>query len=265
MSIRLVDLVLRTDLRSTEKLVLLVVADAASDEGVAWPRQSVIAKKASVSERTVGRVLSDLEAGGIVEITQRGRNRSNLYRIRVKRLRGLAAEPPEPVVDGPIPDEEVPDRASVPASPDPTDVPVRTRQGVRSGPDGESDPMRTVREPSPEPSIVERERSKKRDLVFEALCEACGIDYSSTMTKSQRGAINKAAKELREIEATPEEIFRVAAAYRIRWPSIDVTPNAITKHWNLVRAPLPSDEASARVRRSMMRPPDEIPKLGAGS
>lgn len=256
MSIRLVDLVLRTRLSSTEKLVMLVVADAASDDGVAWPRQSTIAAKGSITERTVRRVLSKMEDERLVEIVQRGRNRSNLYRINVRRLRGLAEQVEDPVIDGEIPDPEGPDRASGPDSPERNESPVRSGQSDRSGADRESGPNRTVREPSTEPSTLARAR--ERDEIFETVCEVVGIDWSDPMTKSQRGSINRAVKELREIDASPDQVRRVALAYRLRWPDIDLTPNAITKHWNLVRAPLPAQESAARARRSLMTPPDEV-------
>ena len=61
MSIRLMSEVWRTDLPTVEKMVLLVIADHASDDGTeAWPSQATIAKKASISIRTVQRAVNSL-------------------------------------------------------------------------------------------------------------------------------------------------------------------------------------------------------------
>lgn len=248
MSVRLIDLVLRTPLGTSQKMVLLVVADAASEEGVAWPRQSTISERASMTERSVRRILDDLRGLGLLSWRQRGLRRSNVYEIDVDRLREYAElgdswtaeEPDRTETTGPAsPDrsgESAPDRTSA-SAPDRTSAsgPIRTVSGSERGP-------------------VTPARERARDLIFETLCRVSGIDWTAPMTKTERGRINRAAKELREIGATPDEILRVAAAYRLRWPSIDLTPQAVVGNWNLVRAPLPSDEASARVRRSMMRP-----------
>jgi Helix-turn-helix domain len=54
-------LVWQTNLPLTEKMVLLVIADHASDDGTeAWPSQATIAKKASCSIRTVQRSVNTL-------------------------------------------------------------------------------------------------------------------------------------------------------------------------------------------------------------
>ena len=54
MSIRLMSEVWGTKLPTVEKMVLLVIADHANDEGTeAWPPQATIATKATISVRTV--------------------------------------------------------------------------------------------------------------------------------------------------------------------------------------------------------------------
>jgi DNA-binding IscR family transcriptional regulator len=66
MSIRLMSEVWRTDLPTIEKMVLLVIADHASDDGTeAWPSQATIAAKASISIRTVQRAVNSLVAAVI--------------------------------------------------------------------------------------------------------------------------------------------------------------------------------------------------------
>lgn len=97
MSIRLMSDVWRTDLPTVEKMVLLVIADHASDDGTeAWPSQATIAAKASVSIRTVQRAVNALvkakylwmEKGAGGSINCREDRRPHRYTINIKRLRG---------------------------------------------------------------------------------------------------------------------------------------------------------------------------------
>ena len=97
MSIRVMTEVWKTNLPTTEKMVLLVIADHASDDGTeAWPSQATIAAKCSISVRTVQRVVRTLcahkyiflekRAGGSVDC--REDRRPNRYTINLTRLRG---------------------------------------------------------------------------------------------------------------------------------------------------------------------------------
>ena len=97
MSIRLMSECWRTDLPTVEKMVLLVIADHASDDGTeAWPSQATIAAKASISIRTVQRAVNSLVAGGYLWMEKgaggsancREDRRPHRYTINIKRLRG---------------------------------------------------------------------------------------------------------------------------------------------------------------------------------
>jgi hypothetical protein len=97
MSIRLMAEVWRTDLPTIEKMVLLVIADHASDDGTeAWPSQATIAAKASISIRTVQRAVNSLVENGYLwmqkgaggSATCREDRRPHKYTINIKRLRG---------------------------------------------------------------------------------------------------------------------------------------------------------------------------------
>ena len=97
MSIRLMSEVWRTDLPTIEKMVLLVIADHASDDGTeAWPSQATIASKASISIRTVQRAVNSLveaeylwmQKGAGGSATCREDRRPHKYTINIKRLRG---------------------------------------------------------------------------------------------------------------------------------------------------------------------------------
>lgn len=79
-------------------------------------------------------------------------------------------------------------------------------------------------------------KPRPRDEVFEALIEVCGLD-SSGLTKSERGRINKAAKELRDVGATPDGIRARATVYGQRWPDVDMTPTALASNYSLLGKP----------------------------
>jgi hypothetical protein len=76
----------------THKLVLILLADWADENGLAFPRQETIAVKACSSVRTVGRALADLEAEGYLkQVKQRrrdGRQGSSLYQLNFSRPSG---------------------------------------------------------------------------------------------------------------------------------------------------------------------------------
>lgn len=66
MSIKFTSRVLEMPLPPVQKLVLLVLADAANEDGVSWPGLQYVADRASVSVRTVQRVLADTESQGLL-------------------------------------------------------------------------------------------------------------------------------------------------------------------------------------------------------
>ena len=79
-------------------MVLLVIADHASDDGDnSWPSQQTIATKASLSVRTVQRVINDLVAQGYLwrskgaggSATCRDDRRPHLYKVNLNKLRGV--------------------------------------------------------------------------------------------------------------------------------------------------------------------------------
>lgn len=77
----------RQALTPTLKLVLMALADAADDRGVCWPRVSTLAKKCTVSMRTVQRSLRSLiDRGLLIAEPRRGRDgssTSNRYRLLI--------------------------------------------------------------------------------------------------------------------------------------------------------------------------------------
>ena len=100
---------------------------------------------------------------------------------------------------------------------------------------GETRPLsnEVVRETNEENNLAAappKSPAKKQDLLFEAVAQACNIDWT-TLTKTGRGPINRAVAELREIGATPEQVKARATTWAKQYPDAHLTPMALTKHW----------------------------------
>lgn len=76
---------------------------------------------------------------------------------------------------------------------------------------------------------------RPRDEAFETMCEVCSIDWQAGITSDQRGRVNAALKQLRDIygdiETLPMMIHERAAAWRVVYPQIPATPQALTGNW----------------------------------
>lgn len=108
-----------------------------------------------------------------------------------------------------------------------------TRSGSRSGSQGgtrvggESSRTRTREEAKASSGAA---KPRERDPIWDALMAVCGIDTAS-LTKSSRGAYNRAVADLREAGATQGQVMVRAKRYRDRWPNTSLTPTALAKHW----------------------------------
>ena len=69
--------------------------------------------------------------------------------------------------------------------------------------------------------------NSKRDLVFETLAEVCGYDWKGVMTKDERGRLNKAVKQLKDINATADDI-RLRAQNFVLSYGFPPSPQSIT-------------------------------------
>lgn len=82
------------------------------------------------------------------------------------------------------------------------------------------------------------EVSSNRDLVFETLAEVCGYDWKGVMTKDERGRLNKAVKQLKDIEATPEDIQLRAKNFVMAY-GFHPQPQSITSMWTKLQTSQP--------------------------
>lgn len=84
MSVRLVSMVLRdSDAQLARRLILIALADAASDDGICWPNQDTIASKTRLAKTHVSETVTRMAEEGLIEVrkAQRGRVRINVYRV----------------------------------------------------------------------------------------------------------------------------------------------------------------------------------------
>lgn len=81
------------ELPPRETLVLLALADAANDRGLAWPSQARLAPKARCSQRSLRRYIQFLKDAGLVEVMSRssqGGRKSNVYQLNLNAQFSLA-------------------------------------------------------------------------------------------------------------------------------------------------------------------------------
>jgi DNA-binding transcriptional ArsR family regulator len=203
MSIDAMSWAFKQDLPPSEKLVLLSLADHHNGgTGLCIPSQASVAEQTSMSVRTVQRHMASLEERGLIRRVPRfrgeGRGRtSDAYILQGDNLaRWLQGDKP------------------------------RTTKATNQDDQGDTVVVGTGREPEEEPLAA----MPKKDLLFEAVAEACGIRLDA-LTRSARGQLNAATKELRDIAATPDQVAGKAKAWRKQYEGATLTPTALTKHW----------------------------------
>lgn len=100
MSIELINATFKRGPRNPSQLLVMVaLADNANDQGVCWPRLTVVARKSRIAVRTAMRILERLEQDGWLTIdrrsvpnTRNGRSLPgliNTYQLNLERLLGL--------------------------------------------------------------------------------------------------------------------------------------------------------------------------------
>jgi hypothetical protein len=72
-------------------------------------------------------------------------------------------------------------------------------------------------------------RNEPMDRMIAALVDAAEVRYADLPARS-RGAAAKAARELLDVGATPDEVARRAANFRTRW-QVTLTPSALASRW----------------------------------
>lgn len=110
----------------------------------------------------------------------------------------------------------------------------------REGTDPVPDPVRVDDGRESVPVSNERDQvtnnNSRQDVLFETLCSITGHDPKQ-LTRSERGRINKALKDLRSVGATPDELRARSRAWALRYPQATLTPTALAAHWSSLQRP----------------------------
>ena len=181
-----------------------LLARRANSDSQAFPSRKYLALNMHCSSKSVDRAMEELLAIGAV--TKQKQYHDSRQTVNLYTLRAMGGTP--------------------------------VTRGGDTGDEGEGD----TRVPQNESHKNESHRTtladkpqesstKNKDNLFEVIAEACGISLTG-MTRSARGQLNKAAKELREVGATEEQVRHKAKAYRAQYPNATLTPTALIKHWS---------------------------------
>lgn len=136
------------------------------------------------------------------------------------------------------------------------------QEGVQGGPGGGTSvprqaqasrrPVRAVPKPKDEPAPV--------NPWWDALVDGIGI---TPATDQERQLYGKTVRELRALDASPEEILRRCSHYRARFPNAELTCTALTKHWSRVEHPPPEPIPANGVYDLTQRPSKTQQSLAA--
>lgn len=207
MSVRVMGAVWDLPIPAARKLVLLALADHANDEGICWPSQERIAQKCGISDRQVRNHVTALIEDGYIRVVERRMLRTTVWQIVTPERKPASAHDRKPA----------------------------------SNTTGSQLPTNHQGEPSVEPSSLSP-NGRKRDPVWDALVGLFGDPLPSARTM-----YGKAAKELRDADATPEEIIDRAQRLVEAWGPSKLTVTSLLKHWARFGAPAGqlSDQAVA--------------------
>ena len=230
MSIELMSKVWKTDMPRPEKSVLLAYADSGEDDGTEiWPGTERMLTYTGYSRSQLQRITNKLLASGVMVQVEKGRRgRRAGYEIdlahptfNVAHDASLTEAGSEPEPDGDSGASRTDSGASRTDS-DASDAPPPI---LYSHPILPSSSLAAVA------AIVVPEIVDYQTEMKEALVAAMGWNPND-VTASQWGAVEKAGKELRDINADPDDTGRRAVIYRVNMPEgALLTPMALAKHW----------------------------------
>ena len=86
-----------------EKVILLVLANYANEYGISWPSQKTLADQAALGERTVRRVLADMEGRGVIRriVRRRGNGSRQSDMVLLSAFERRKPAPPGILDEGP--------------------------------------------------------------------------------------------------------------------------------------------------------------------
>jgi len=125
MSIRLMSIAWELDIPITDKMVMLCLCDFANDHGECWPSASTIARKCSLTERSVRRIYNDLKARNLLQITERN-GTSSVFKVTPDTVSPLTLTT-QPLTQCPPPPDTVSAKPSLNHQEPPIDKTTRAK------------------------------------------------------------------------------------------------------------------------------------------
>lgn len=228
MSIRIMAQVWEREFSRSEQAIMLALADHAHDDGSrVFPSVARTSWKTGYSKRQVQRIIGVLKKSSVLIVVKKAyKNRPTEYRI------DLLKAPEKPAYRGDVVSPLV--EAGVTGEVNGGDIPAARDDIAMSS--------KPSLEPSDQPKKKVAKKPRPRDFIFEALANAAGYQLDS-LTKRARGMLNTYSTELKEVDATPDQIARFPAWYRQN--IIDNAPSiaGFSKYWprylKAVRPPEP--------------------------
>jgi len=128
--------------------------------------------------------------------------------------------------------------------------------GEGRGEEGEKEKEGSVAPDKPARPAPRQAKNDEHSQLFQALVDVCGLD--PPLTKHEGGRVGTAAKQLREIGATPDDVRQRAGAYRKRYgDEVELTPTGLVSNWAQV-------VASRNGHRRAPPSPDACQQCGQG-
>lgn len=228
---------------SVRKSVALVLADHA--DGTRWATivgQKTIAAESELGVRSVRRVLADFEREGLIVRARRhredGTRTSDEIRLVESAILALPAtqatrqESTEAASATTGQTGHRSESADLPATQAETTGQSLAAHEPSEEPSGEPPSLRSGNQPATE--------AGSQDELFEAIVWVCfGVEWvpgETRITSRERGMANRAAKELRDVGATPDEVIRRARHF-FAWVGQRPTPDNLVTHWNRLNDP----------------------------
>lgn len=243
----------RQDLKPVPKLVLVVLADAANDQGICWPSIATLADKTGVTRRTVQRAIQLLICRKLITAQQRYRSdgscSSNLYRLLLGRGDNLSPTPDRSDTNSRHTCQNPPDTGVVPGTTIGTNKePPLLSKPKPERPDRGGGKISDLFFPK---DLLPTEQSKAQAMVAvlkapinqQVLDEWTGIIAAGSIRSSVLGCLRALVKRAQEGSFTPERAMRVAHARKTQQRV------AVKKTAEPELAPI--DEKNALVRRIM--------------
>jgi hypothetical protein len=217
-----------SELTATARHVALTLSLYMNERGgSAFPGAERLAHDTGLSERAVRDHLNGLVHAGWLVLLHRGggRKNANEYGAAIPADIGQSKEEPAAPFSDRNPASDDTNPADDDAKPCTTFPPTLQELSIELSTGGDDAP--------PLPIPLE---SRRRNPVFEAVAEACGIDWREGLTKAARGRIGKAAADIEKAGGTAEEVLVRARRYVAKYGADRITPSALASHWPALTA-----------------------------